>query len=276
MNTVIDEAVAANRAVAAFNVVTLEHAEGIVTGAERAGQPVILQVSENAVRYHGGRIGPLAAALHQIADDALVPVVLHMDHVESDDVQAQIESARIWSIMIDAGRFPYQENVRRTAVAARSLHGQGIFVEAELGYVGGKDTQVASAHQPGVRTDPVHAAEYVAATRVDALAVAVGSSHAMTSQTATLDLQLIEKLAERVGVPLVLHGSSGVADDMLRDACRAGIRKVNIGTALNIAFTGSLRESLRESSGVDPRPHLDRARAAVAARADHLISVLVN
>lgn len=274
MGTLMSDAVREGRALAAFNVVTLEHAEGIVTGAERAGRPVVLQLSENAIRFHGGRVGPIAAALHQIADAADIPVVLHLDHVESADIQDQAGPAGISSIMVDAGRLSHAENVAITASSARTLHALNMFVEAEFGYVGGKDTQVQSAHAPGVRTDPTQAAEFVADTDVDALAVAVGSSHAMTSQTASLDLQLIEALSRAVPVPLVLHGSSGVPDEMLRDACRAGIRKVNVGTALNIAFTGSLRDTLGRSDTVDPRPHLDAARAAVATKVQHLISVL--
>ena len=252
MKALMDEAVRAGQALAAFNVVTLEHAEGIVAGAVRAARPVILQISENAVGFHGGRVAPIAAALHEIAADAPVPVVLHLDHIESKAVRDQAPAARITSIMIDNGRLPYADNVEQTASTVGLLHRDGVFVEAELGWVGGKDTQVESAHQPGVRTDPAQAAEYVGATGVDALAVAVGSSHAMTSQTATLDLDLIRSLASAVSVPLVLHGSSGVPDDMLRAACDAGMRKINVGTALNIAFTDALRASLSRSDGVDP------------------------
>jgi len=270
----MQQAVQTGYALAAFNVVTLEHAEGIIAGAERAGRPVILQISENAVGFHGGRVGPIAAAMHELAAAASVPVILHLDHIESQAVQDQAEAALITSIMIDNGRFPYDENVERTATAVDVLHGGQVFVEAELGWVGGKDSQVVSAHQPGVRTDPAQAAEYVAATGVDALAVAVGSSHAMTSQTATLDIDLIRALATAVPVPLVLHGSSGVPDEMLRAACAAGMSKINVGTALNIAFTGSLRSTLSAADGVDPRPHLAAARDAVATAVQHVLGTI--
>ena len=152
----------------------------------------------------------------------------------------------------------------------------GIFTEAELGYVGGKATQIVSAHAPGVRTDPDQAREYVAATGVDALAVAVGSSHAMTEQTATLDLDLIERLRDQVGVPLVLHGSSGVPDQALQDAIRCGITKVNIGTALNIAFTAALRESLDTHDTVDPRTHLRTARSRTTDAVEQLLITITD
>jgi fructose-bisphosphate aldolase class II len=260
--------------VAAFNVVTLEHAEGIVAGAERSGRPVILQVSENTVKFHGGHLRPLAAALSALASEAGVPVSLHLDHAETADLWHQAPAAGYSSVMVDCGALPYERNVAATAEATTLLRERGLSVEAELGHVGGKHTQVTSAHAPGVRTDPDEAAAFVAATGVDALAVAVGSSHAMTTQTAELDIDLIAALRDAVPVPLVLHGSSGVPDDTLRAAVRAGIVKVNIGTALNVAYTGALREALAASTGVDPRAALDGARTAVADTVARLLDVV--
>jgi fructose-bisphosphate aldolase, class II len=258
--------------VGAFNVITLEHAEGIVAGAQRSGRPVILQVSENTVKFHHGRIRPLAAAMAALASDTEVPVSMHLDHAESPELWDMAATAGYSSVMVDCGSLPYEQNVAITADATRRLHEQGLAVEAELGYVGGKDTQAASAHAAGVRTDPRQAQTFVAATGVDALAVAVGSSHAMTSQTAELDIDLIAALRDAVPVPLVLHGSSGVPDDTLRRAVRAGIVKVNIGTALNIAYTEALRGAL--TGRTDPRPPLNTARTAVADTVAHLLDVL--
>jgi fructose-bisphosphate aldolase, class II len=260
--------------VAAFNVVTLEHAEGILAGAQRSGRPVILQVSENTVKFHGCRIRPLAAALTALADDAEFPVSLHLDHVETADLWHRAATAGYSSVMVDCGSLPYEQNVSITAEATKQLHDQGLVVEAELGYVGGKESQAASAHAPGVRTDPQQAAEFVEATGVDALAVAVGSSHAMTTQSAELDLDLVAALRDAVPVPLVLHGSSGVPDQTLRAAVRAGIVKVNIGTALNIAYTGALRDALTASTTVDPRKPLNAARVSVADTVAQLLDVV--
>ena len=139
-------------------------------------------------------------------------------------------------------------------------HGEGLYMEAELGEVGGKD----GAHAPGVRTDLTEAAAFVAATGVDALAVAVGSSHAMSQRSALLDFDLIAKLRAAVPVPLVLHGSSGVPDDDLRRAVQAGITKINVGTILNVVFTGAIRERLTDTGIVDPRKYLRPARRAIA------------
>ncbi|HLY33335.1 MAG TPA: class II fructose-bisphosphate aldolase, partial [Jatrophihabitantaceae bacterium] len=149
-------------------------------------------------------------------------------------------------------------------------HDSGLWLEAELGYVGGKPGAPAGAHIAGVRTDPVEAAAFVAATNVDALAVAVGSSHAMTRRTARLDVDLIAQLRAAVDVPLVLHGSSGVPIPELRASVAAGMTKINVGTALNIAFSDGVRASLGDS--VDPRSYLARARDAVTECVTELLA----
>jgi fructose-bisphosphate aldolase class II len=258
---IVAAAVAAGTGVGAFNVITVEHAEAIVTGAETAGLPVILQISENAVRFHHGRLAPIAAAARSIAEAAGVRVGLHLDHVESDELLDQAAANGFGSVMYDASKRGYAGNVAATAAAARRGRAQGLWVESELGAIGGKD----GAHTPGVRTDPAEAAAYVAATGVDALAVAVGSAHAMHARTARLDQPLIGRLRAAVPVPLVLHGSSGVPDDELVAAVRAGMVKINIGTALNVAFTGAVRASLdADAALVDPRRYLTPARTAMA------------
>jgi fructose-bisphosphate aldolase class II len=270
----VREASGRGAGIAAFNVITLEHAEAVVTAAEAVQEPVILQVSENVVKYRSGALTPMTAALKAMADAADVPVALHLDHVEDTTLIRRAAAAGFGSIMIDAGRLPYADNLATTATATAELHSLGIFVEAELGYVGGKASQVVSAHTPGVRTDPGQAAAFVETTGVDSLAVAVGSSHAMTDRTAQLDVRLIAALREALPVPLVLHGSSGVPDDGLRAAVRAGITKVNVGTALNVAFTAAVRRELAATAGVDPRGYLAAARDDTAAVARHLIEVV--
>jgi fructose-bisphosphate aldolase class II len=273
--SLLADARAERRAVAAFNVITLEHAEGIVAGAERAGRPVILQISENAVRFHGGRVLPIALAARAVAEAAGVPVSLHLDHVEDDALLHQAADAGFSSVMFDASHASFGENVESTRRAADWAHANGLLIEAELGQVGGKDGVHLGAHEPGARTHPDEAGAYVASTGVDALAVAVGSSHAMTERTAGLDFGLIEQLRDAVPVPLVLHGSSGVPDDTLAKGVRSGIVKVNIGTALNVAYTGAVRSFLAEDDRtVDPRKYLKPARAALTDTVARLISVI--
>jgi fructose-bisphosphate aldolase class II len=258
---IVEAGRAAGRGIAAFNVITLEHAEAIVAGAEEAGTSVILQISENAVAYHDGNVFPIAAASAAVAEGAGVDVSLHLDHVEDQQLLHRAAEAGFSSVMYDASKLDFADNVAATREMARWGRAHGLYIEAELGAVGGK----GGAHTPGVRTDPDEAARFVADTGVDALAVAVGSSHAMTERTASLDFELIARLREAVAVPLVLHGSSGVADPDLQRAVRSGIVKVNIGTILNVAFTEAVRQSLNDPSVVDPRKYFAPARARVAA-----------
>jgi fructose-bisphosphate aldolase class II len=253
----------------AFNGITVEHGEAIVSAAEQVGRPVILALSQNAVRFHGS-MAPIAAAYRTLADQALVPVGLHLDHVEDQALVKQAADLGFGSVMYDASLLPYEDNVRSTRETVNFLHGEGVWVEAELGEIGGKD----GAHAPHVRTDPDEAAAFVEQTGVDALAVAVGTSHAMTSTTAAIDLEMVARLRRRVPVPLVLHGSSGASDESLAAAVQHGLVKVNVGTRLNIAYTTAVRDALAESSRPDPRPYLQEARAAMTAVAAHLITVV--
>ncbi|GII03216.1 class II fructose-bisphosphate aldolase [Planobispora takensis] len=256
--------------VGAFNVIQLEHAEAIVAGAEAAGAPVVLQISENCVRYHGA-LAPIAAASLAVARAASVPVAVHLDHATDPALVEEAVELGIGSVMFDASALPDEENAALTAEVAARCHGRGVWVEAELGEIGGKD----GVHAPGVRTRPHEAVEYVARTGVDALAVAVGSSHAMTTRDAVLDLALIAELHAALPVPLVLHGSSGVPDDTLREAVRHGMKKINIATHLNKAFTRAIRDHLAaDEKVVDPRKYVKAGRTAVAGEVARLLGVL--
>jgi fructose-bisphosphate aldolase class II len=172
------------------------------------------------------------------------------------------------SVMFDGGALPYDENVALTRAVAGRAHAAGVYVEGELGEVGGKD----GAHAPGVRTDPDEAHAFVAETGVDALAVAVGSSHAMTDRSASLDIALIGRLRAALGVPLVLHGSSGVADAVIMDAVRAGMTKINVSTHLNGFFTRAVRATLdADVRLVDSRKYIAPGRAAVVDEAARML-----
>ncbi|MEJ2852855.1 MULTISPECIES: class II fructose-bisphosphate aldolase [unclassified Saccharothrix] len=266
---IVSAAVAGGHGVGAFNVIQLEHASAIVAGAERAGTAVLLQISENCVRYHRS-LAPLLEAALAVAAESSVPVAVHLDHIESVPLVREGALHRIGSVMFDASTAPYEDNVVQTKEVAEFCHARGIWVEAELGEVGGKD----GVHAPGVRTDPGEAKEYVTATGVDALAVAVGSSHAMTTRDAALDYDLIAAIKSTVDVPLVLHGSSGVSDEGLRRAVTAGITKVNISTHLNKVFTDEVRDRLGDAGLVDTRKYLGPARDRMAREVARLLGVL--
>jgi fructose-bisphosphate aldolase class II len=270
MSEIIGSAPAAGRGVGAFNVIGLEHAEAIVAGAEAAASPVVLQISENCAAYHGA-LEPIARACLAIADSAAVPVAVHLDHATREDLVHAAAGLGLRSVMYDVSALPYARNVEATAAMARWCHERGVWVEAELGEIGGKN----GVHSPGARTRPDEADAYVAATGVDALAVAVGSSHAMLTRDAALDLGLIAKIHDAVSVPLVLHGSSGVPDAGLAGAVRAGMTKINVATQLNKAFTAAIRASLNGDAGmVDPRRYGSAGRDAVADEVSRLLHVI--
>ena len=267
---VLEAAERDGRAVGAFNVISIEHAEALVAGAEQAESAVILQISENAVRYHRA-LAPIGLATLAIGRAAAVPVVVHLDHAVSADLVDEAVELGFGSVMFDASKLDYQANVAATADVVARCHAAGVDVEAELGEVGGKD----GVHAPGARTQPDEAVRFAEATAVDALAVAVGSSHAMTERTAELDLELIAELRGALDIPLVLHGSSGVPDDELDRAVTAGMRKINIGTHLNVVFTGEVRARLAADDRlVDTRKYLGPARDVLADEVARLLRLL--
>ena len=261
------ESIAAGTGLGAFNVIHLETAEALVSASERAQLPVILQISQNCADYHGG-LEPIAWATLAIARRASTPVAVHLDHAERPELVNEAIELGFGSVMFDGGALPYDENVEITAEVARRAHAAGVYIEGELGEVGGKD----GAHAPGVRTDPDEARAFVSATGVDALAVAVGSSHAMLDRSAALDLDLIARLRVALPVPLVLHGSSGVSDDMIVQAVRAGMTKINVSTHLNGFFTRAIREKLAADENlVDSRKYIAPAREALAEEAARML-----
>lgn len=247
--------------VGAFNVIGLEHAQAIMDAAEREQVPAILQLSQNAVTYNGGRVGPIGHACRVLAMDAAVPIALHLDHATTWELCAEALDVGFGSVMFDASHLPLAENVAMTREIAARVQAQGAMIEAELGTVGGKDGVEST---DALNTDPDEARWYVASTGVDSLAVAIGTSHGMPDGTARIDLDRLSRIRRMVDVPLVLHGGSGVADDDVRAAIRAGIVKVNTATQLNRAFTAAVRESLASDPAVvDPRVYLGLARAAM-------------
>jgi fructose-bisphosphate aldolase, class II len=270
LDEVLRRAVSEGRGVGAFNIIQIEHAEGYVAAAERTGLPVVLQISENTVAYHGA-LAPIALASRQLAASSSAPCVLQLDHALSESLITEAVHLGFTSVMFDGSTLEDSVNRDRTRAVVQRCRAAGVSVEAELGEIGGKE----GAHAAGARTDPQQAMRFVEETAVDALAVAVGSSHAMTTRTAELDLELIAQIKEAVPVPLVLHGSSGVPDPTLVNAVRAGMVKINIATHLNHVFTGAVTDYIAAHPGVvDTRKYLAAAREAVAAEAARLLELL--
>ncbi|MDQ0893127.1 class II fructose-bisphosphate aldolase [Agromyces ramosus] len=271
-STILAEAHAIGRGVGAFNVVHLETAEALAGAAEAAALPVILQLSENCIRYHGA-LEPIAVATLAIARASSAPVAVHLDHAEDPELALRAIDLGFGSVMYDGAKLDFADNVATTRRVVAHAEAAGVLVEAELGEIGGKD----GAHAPGVRTDPDEAARFAAETGIGALAVAVGSSHAMTERTAAIDLDLIARLADAVAVPLVLHGSSGVPDEAIVRGIRSGLTKVNVSTHLNAAFTRAIRDHLaRHPAAVDSRSYVAAGRDAVQQEAARLLTLFAS
>lgn len=257
-------------ALLAFNVVLLETAEALVSAAEQADRPIVLQISQNCAKYHGS-LEPIGEATLALARGADVPVSVHLDHAEDTELIDQALELGFDSVMYDGSTLDDEANRATTAEVVTRCHSAGVAVEAELGEVGGKD----GVHSPTARTDPQQAQQFVLDAGVDSLAVAVGSSHAMSTRDAQIDLELIAAIQSAVEVPLVLHGSSGVPDEQLRGAVQVGMRKINISTHINGLFTEAVRATLDAEPKInDPRKYIGQGRTAIITEVSRLLSLL--
>jgi fructose-bisphosphate aldolase class II len=266
---VLRAARAGGYAVPAFNVFNLEMLQAAYRAAEAERAPVIVQVSPRSVAYAG--LEPLAVLARALAEPVRVPVVLHLDHGPDVAACRAALDQGFTSVMYDGADLSYAENAARTREVVAAAHQRGAAAEAELGQVGHAQHGLA----PSALTHPEEAGRFAAETGVDALAVAIGTVHGMTATGAVLDLPRIGELARHVDAALVMHGSSGVDDETLQRAVAAGIRKVNLSTALQAVFMAALRESAaRPGHETDARAVLEDAREAVVAAARHRIRLL--
>lgn len=261
----LKKAQAGGYAVGAFNANNLEYIQAIVWAAEEEKAPVILQASQGAIKFAG--LEQIVAMVRQAAEEVSVPVVLHLDHGTDFLQNVRCLRAGFTSLMFDGSALPFQENVETTKKVTEIAHAADIPVEAELGKVPMVEAGLTPEELAALMTDPDEALEFVRQTGVNSLAVSVGSVHKMKTQEAKLDLERIAKIRALTGIPLVLHGASGVTDEGYRQGIKAGICKINIATELNKAFTRGLRESLEKTPDeVDPRKALAKARDEMKER----------
>jgi len=262
----IQQAYQDGTAVAAFNANTLEQMQSIVLAAQAENAPVIIQVSHRALQYvgSGNEIRGLQymAAIGKVAANSVdVPVSLHLDHANENEVLQAI-ALGFTSVMFDGDEFPFDENVAITKRLSDIAHSMGVCMEAEIGEVPKPDGADLDPSEIDL-TDPGEAEQFVAATGVDILAIALGSVHGLKDKSVALDLERLQAIRDRVDTPLVLHGSSGVNNDDIAKGIKLGLAKVNIATQLSKAFTGAVREVLAaDGELVDPRKYLGPGRDA--------------
>jgi ketose-bisphosphate aldolase len=234
---VLLEAGAAGRAIPAFTTYTLESTRAICAAAEATRLPVIVAAGSSSFRGAGRAL--LAAAALAAARESAVPVGVHLDHSTDPDEIAACIALGYSSVMIDGSHLPFEANVALTRAVVERAHAAGVWVEGELGGVSG-DEDASSDAVAGDLTDPDQAREFVARTGVDALAPAVGTVHGFTAEPVTLDVERLRAIALATGVPLVLHGASGLTDAQLAAAVDAGVTKVNINAELRRAHSAAL------------------------------------
>jgi fructose-bisphosphate aldolase class II len=249
-------------AVGAFNINNMEIVQAIIEAAEETNSPVILQASQGGIKYAG--IEYITALGKVAAEKAKVPVALHLDHgTDFEQVMLCIRYG-FTSVMIDGSKHPLRQNIELTKKVIDVAHAVGVSVEAELGKIGGTEDDITVDEMEATFTDPDEAKLFVEETGVDYLAVAVGTAHGVYKGEPKLDFDRIRKIKELVGIPLVLHGSSGVPADSIKKAIEAGINKINIDTDLRIAFTTAMKDFLKKNpDNIDPRKILTPAREAM-------------
>lgn len=279
--------------VGAFNTNDMEITQAIVEAAEAKRSPVLIALSEGGLRYGGAELPKLVI---EMARSATVPVAVHLDHGSSYASCLRAIRAGFTSVMIDASHEEEDVNVRETARVVEAAHAVGVTVEAEIGRLGGVEEHVVVAEEDAILTKPEEAERFMENSGADYLAVAIGTSHGANKGSGRpyIDHARIRDIAARLPHPLVMHGASGVPDDLVRrlnaaggtlndasgiheddvrQAVTEGIAKINTDTDLRLAFTTRVREVLRDDPGqFDPRkilgPARDEMRAVVEARMD--------
>jgi fructose-bisphosphate aldolase class II len=280
-------------AVGAFNINNLEILQAIVGAAKKLKAPVILQTSEGALKYAGP--GFLKALADEAADTAGIPIALHVDHGRDLGLIKDCLKRGWTSVMIDGSHLPFEENVKVTKKVVGWAHRKGVGVEAELGTIGGAEEAIKSRHI--ILTEPDDAVDFVRKTGCDSLAAAIGTSHGAYkfAGSSRLDIPRLIAIKQKLRMPLVLHGGSGVPDwlvheaakygaklghpegvpdSQVREAVRYGINKVNTDTDIRLACTAAVRKTLQENPAeFDPRKYLGAARELMQQVAEHRIEL---
>ena len=281
-------------AIGAFNVNNMEIIQGIVDAASEENSPVILQASSGAIKY--ARPTYLKKMVEAAVEETNIPIALHLDHGPDFETCKACVDAGFTSVMIDGSKYDFEENVRLTKQVVDYAHAHGVVVEAELGKLAGIEDDVNVAESDAKYTDPDQAAEFVARTGCDSLAIAIGTSHGAYKfkGEAKLRFDILAKIKEKIpNTPIVLHGAStvipelvemcnkygadipgakGVPDEILHEASLSGVSKINVDTDLRLAMTAQIRKVFAEDpSAFDPRKYLTPAREEIKRTVQHKI-----
>ncbi|MCP8967948.1 class II fructose-bisphosphate aldolase [Ectobacillus ponti] len=263
MTEMLNKALEGKYAVGQFNINNLEWTQAILAAAEEEKSPVILGVSEGAARHMSG-FKTVVKMVEGLLEDMkiTVPVAIHLDHGSSFDKCKEAIDAGFTSVMIDASHHPFEENVETTKKVVEYAHAKGVSVEAELGTVGGQEDDVVA--EGVIYADPKECAELVKQTGIDCLAPALGSVHGPYKGEPNLGFKEMEEVRDLTGVPLVLHGGTGIPTKDIDRAISLGTSKINVNTENQLSFTKTVREVLaNDQEAYDPRKYIGPGREAI-------------
>jgi len=262
MTEMLRKAKAEKYAVGQFNINNLEFTQAIVEAAIEERSPVILGVSEGAIKYMGLEYTvALAKTAAEISD---IPIALHLDHGSSFEIAMKVIRAGFSSVMFDGSHYPYEQNVILTKKIVEAARAMGVSVEGELGTIGGTEDDLSVDAKDALLANPLEAIQYYKDTDVDALAIAVGSAHGIYKGEPKIRFDIIEAVCKEIDIPLVLHGGSGIPDETIKKAIKAGIGKINVNTECQIVMTNKIREIFSNDSKVyDPRKYLGPGREEI-------------
>ena len=268
----LQKAVREKYVVGAFNFFGLENVQGIIQGAANKKSPVIAMISAGAMPHMGEKT--VVGMVRGMAEDYGVTAALHLDHSTDYDLCRRCVDNGFTSVMIDASSKEFNENVDITARVVEYAARTGCSVEAELGHVGGREDNITVDEREVMFTKPADVVKFVAATGIDALAIAVGTIHGFYKSTPKLDFDRIAAIRALSPIPLVLHGGTGIPDDDLRKAAAMGINKINVGTELKInGFLNVMKRECANEANDDPRKVTIRIREACTAIVEEKIGV---
>lgn len=267
----LTDAMKGGYAIGAFNVENMEMVMAVLAAAEAKNSPVIMQTTPGTIKYAG--VDYYYANVKAAAERTRIPVVMHLDHGDSFERAMAAYRAGYTSIMIDGSKLPFEENIALTKKVVEACHPGGVYVEGELGKVGGKEDDLEGDDE-NPYTDPEEAKIFVEKTGVDYLAIGVGTAHGVYKGTPHVNTDLIAVIRDLVHIPLVLHGTSGVPDEQVTTSVKNGICKVNYATDLRIAFTNGVKEFMAEQpDAFDPKKYAKQGMAEVQKYVEQKIEV---
>lgn len=272
MNEMLSKAYKEGYAIAAYNIIDYLSTKAVIEAAESLNAPVITQVSVKTIKFWG--YDAIVSWYRQLAEKATIPVALHLDHCKDLDVIKNCIEAGWTSVMIDASSFPYEKNVEMSMEARNLANTGGVSLEAELGQIGGVEDDISVDEKDAHLADVAKAIEFCEQVKPDLFAPAIGTAHGVYKGEPKIAYDRIEEISQKTGIPIALHGGTGLADDVFRKCISLGCAKVNISTMLKHGFINSFVEYNRDNpTDFEPLKYLNHQFEYVSKDMRQIISL---